>query len=393
MITAEVIFWILIVSVFYVYAGYGIILYVLNKLLGCRKSINDEHADWPEVTLFITAYNERDFVEMKMENCKKLDYPDAKLKILWITDGSDDGTDVLLRDYPEIEVYHQPERRGKIAAMNRGMQFVKTDIVVFCDANTLLNRESIKVIAEKFRDPKVGCVAGEKRIISESKENAASSGEGIYWKYESKLKQWDACLNSAVGAAGELFAIRTELFREVEPDTLLDDFVISLRIVAMGYRIEYSPYAYASESSSVSVKEELKRKIRISAGGIQSVFRLKKLLNPFKYGVFAWQFLSHKVLRWLWVPFILPVVFILNIAIVIWGDVSYTGVYAVLLILQVIFYLFVVAGWLLENRKIRFKIIFAPYYIFIMNYAVYHGLIRYIKGKQTVNWERARRAG
>lgn len=393
MLTVKVIFWILIISVFYVYAGYGLILYVVNMLFAGTQARKNENGEWPEVTLFITAFNEKDFVEMKMKNCKELDYPDAKLKILWITDGSDDGTDLLLMDYPDIAIYHEPERRGKIAAMNRGMQFVTTPIVVFCDANTLLNREAIKIIAEKFRDPKVGCVAGEKRIISESRENAASSGEGIYWKYESKLKQWDAYLHSAVGAAGELFAIRTELFREVEPDTLLDDFVISLRIVAMGYRIAYSPNAYASENSSVSVKEELKRKIRIAAGGIQSTFRLKKLLNPFRYGVFAWQFLSHKVLRWLWVPFVLPVILILNIVIVAAGDVSFTDSYTLILLLQILFYLFVIAGWLLENRKMRLKFLFAPYYIFIMNYAVYHGLLRYIKGKQTVNWERAKRAG
>jgi cellulose synthase/poly-beta-1,6-N-acetylglucosamine synthase-like glycosyltransferase len=392
MLTAEIIFWILMVSVFYVYIGYGLILYVITTVFINRKSYYSDGQEWPDITLFITAYNERDFVKKKMQNCYDLDYPDARLKIIWVTDGSDDGTETLLNEYTDVQVYHQPERRGKIAAMNRGMEFVKTPLVVFCDANTLLNNQALKVIAEKFNDHKVGCVAGEKRIISDVKENAASSGEGIYWKYESMLKQCDARLYSAVGAAGELFAIRTELFREVEPDTLLDDFVISLRIVEMGYRIEYSPYAYASETSSASVNEELKRKIRISAGGIQSVMRLGYLLNPFKYGVFAWQFLSHKVLRWLWVPFVLPVIFVLNIILVLYGNYSIFSIYNVILILQLLFYTAAMLGWMMQDRKTRLKMLFAPYYIFIMNYSVYLGLIRYLRGRQTVNWERAKRA-
>ena len=149
--------------------------------------------------------------------------------------------------------------------MNRGIKFVKTPIVIFSDANTLLGKDSIMRIAQMFADPKVGCVSGEKRIFNANEEAASAAGEGIYWKYESTLKRWDAELYSAVGAAGELFAIRTELFNEVEPDTLLDDFIISLRVAMKGYKIDYDPEAYAIETASANVKEELKRKIRIAA--------------------------------------------------------------------------------------------------------------------------------
>ena len=166
-------------------------------------------------------------------------------------------------------------------AMNRGVKFVETPIVVFSDAITTLGKESIRRIVKLFQDPKTGCVSGEKRIVNG--EKAAAAGEGLYWKYESTLKKWDAELNSVVGAAGELFAIRTELFQEVEPDTILDDFIISLRVAMKGGSIQYDPEAYAIETASANVKEELKRKIRIAAGGIQSVIRLWPLLNIFKY--------------------------------------------------------------------------------------------------------------
>ena len=273
----RIIFWIMLFIVFYAYIGYGILLYVIIKIrriLGIAK-MQEQIPDYePEVTLFIAAYNEKDFVNEKIKNSRELDYPQNKLRMVWVTDGSDDGTPELLKQYEGVEVHHLPQRSGKIGAMNRGMKLVNTPVVIFCDANTLLGKESIRRIVTLFSNPKVGCVSGEKRIIGKEKDGAAGAGEGIYWKYESTLKKWDAELYSVVGAAGELFAIRTELYQEVEKDTLLDDFIISLRVAQNGFTIQYDPEAYAIETASANVKEELKRKIRISAGGIQSVVRL-----------------------------------------------------------------------------------------------------------------------
>jgi cellulose synthase/poly-beta-1,6-N-acetylglucosamine synthase-like glycosyltransferase len=264
----KITFWLLLFIVFYAYVGYGILLFLIiriRRMLGINKS-HYENLDYePEVTLFIAAYNEKDFVAEKIKNSRELDYPADKLHMIWVTDGSNDGTPEELFNYEGIEVHHLPQRSGKIGAMNRGMKFVKTPIVVFCDANTMLGRESVRRIVNLFSDPKVGCVSGEKRIFGKEKDAAAGAGEGLYWKYESKLKKWDAELYSVVGAAGELFAIRTELFEEVERDTLLDDFIISLRVAQKGYTIQYDPEAYAIETASSNVKEELKRKIRISA--------------------------------------------------------------------------------------------------------------------------------
>lgn len=379
--------------VFYVFIGYGILvsMFVLVKSV-FRSDIKKVTGDLPNVTMFIAAYNEKDYAEAKTRNCFDLDYPVEKLEIIWVTDGSDDGTDQILKQIKGITVLHEPERNGKIAAMNRGMAFVHSPIVIFSDANTFLNREAVRNIVQAFQDPHVGCVSGEKRISGKTKDNAAGTGEGLYWKYESFLKKNDALLYSAVGAAGELFAIRTELFKEVEKDTLLDDFMISMRIVASGYKIAYTPDAFATETASASVKDEMKRKIRISAGGIQSVVRLRQLLNPFRYFVFSWQFISRKVLRWLFVPFALPALFAINFIILIDKGFYQHGIYQVIMSLQVLFYLMAIFGWILRDSKISFKILFLPYYIFIMNYAVFPGLIRYFRGKQSVNWERAKRA-
>lgn len=387
-------FWVLVFVVFYAYAGYGILLYILVKIkrLISGKKIHFSSEFEPEVTLFVAAYNEKDFIEAKVSNSLQLDYPEDKLKLVWVTDGSDDGTPEMLRKYPRLEVHHQPARAGKIGAMNRGMKLVNTPIVIFTDANTMLNPEAIRNIVRHYENPKVGGVAGEKRIAAGKADAAAGAGEGIYWKYESALKRLDSELYSVVGAAGELFSVRTSLFHEVEKDTLLDDFILTMRITQQGYLVRYEPEANATETSSANVEEELKRKIRISAGGLQSVARLKPLLNIFMYGTLSFQYISHRVLRWTLAPLALPFIFLINLFIALNYGLISLNLYNILFWGQVLFYLAALAGWYLENRKLKVKVLFVPYYFFIMNLSVYLGLRRLIRGRQSVNWERAKRA-
>lgn len=394
MTTAILTFWILVFLVFYAYAGYGILLYLLVRL---KRMLHGNKASWdsgfePEVTLFVAAYNEKDYVRSKVENSLALDYPEEKLHLVWVTDGSDDGTPEILSTWKRLKVYHQPERAGKIGAMNRGMKLVTTPFVIFTDANTMLNPEAIRNIIRHYADPKVGGVAGEKRIAVKEKDAAAGAGEGIYWKYESALKRLDSELYSVVGAAGELFSVRTELFHDVEKDTLLDDFILTMRITQQGYVVRYEPEANATETSSANVEEELKRKIRISAGGLQSIVRLKALLNVFRYGTLSFQYISHRVLRWTLAPLALPFIFLLNLLISLEKGLFQPGFYPVLFWSQVLFYLAALSGWYLENRKVKIKLLFVPYYFFIMNLSVYLGFKRFIRGRQTVNWERAKRA-
>ncbi len=178
-------------------------------------------------------------------------------------------------------------------------------------------------------------MAGEKRIAVQSKDNAASGGEGLYWKYESTLKALDARLYSAVGAAGELFAVRRELFEEMRTDTLLDDFILSLRIVMQGHTIAYCANAYAVESGSADMREEEKRKVRIAAGGVQSIWRLRPLLNPFRYGTFCFQYISHRVLRWSLTPILLFLLLPLNTILIF--TTSTPLLYAIIWLLQTFF--------------------------------------------------------
>jgi len=387
----EIFFWILIALIIYTYIGYGFIVALIVKLLGLDKKNKNELEEFPPVTLFVAAYNEKDFIDVKMRNSFELDYPKDKITFLWITDGSNDGTPDLLRKYEGVKVLHEDKRSGKTAAILRGIKYVETSIVIFCDGNTLLNKETIKGVVKAFQDPKVGCVAGEKRIFHKDSDSASGSGEGAYWKYESILKKLDSALYSAVGGVGEIFALRRELFEPVEVDTLLDDFVITLKIAMKGYKIKYVPEATAYETPSDNVDEELKRKIRISAGGYQAIERLSPLLNPFKHGILSLQFWSRKVLRWVFVPYAFLILFPLNLYLAYTVSFQPFHYFTIIFYLQVFFYFIILIGKLLANINIKFKLIFLPYYIFIMNYAAILGSFRYFKGNQSVNWERAKR--
>ena len=376
-----------IIVVFYAYLGYGLLLYVLIKIKRVfNKSPLVSPIFEPEVTLLVAAYNEEDFIQSKIENSLALDYPQGKLKFLFVTDGSSDKTAEIISKYPAIQLMHKPERRGKIAAVERSMPYVVTEIVVFTDANTLLNKGAIKNIVRHYANPKVGVVSGEKRILNRNADEAVGAGEGIYWKYESLLKKWDYELYSVVGAAGELFSIRTALYRPIPPDSLIEDFYMTLQIAKRGHKIAYDPEAFALEEPSASVGEELKRKIRIAAGGIQSVARMKELLNPFRYGWLSFQYISHRVLRWTLAPLALPVIFISNLMLMPVNSFFYTMFW-----LQCAFYIIALIGYWMERKNLRLKLLFVPYYFCLMNYAVYRGFFRYIRGSQSVLWEKAKR--
>ncbi len=384
----EAAFWFSVFIVFYTFIGYGILLYLLVKvrrLLAGRRGTPD-FEKLPSVTLVVAAYNEADILREKISNTLRLSYPEDKLEILFVTDGSSDDSPRIVGEYERIRLLHEAERKGKIHAIHRAMQQVESEVVVFTDANTFLNREALLLIARHYAEPSVGAVSGEKRVHIDSVSDA-TAGEGIYWKYESALKKLDSELYSVVGAAGELFSVRRSLYEAVPEDTILDDFMISLKIAEKGYRIVYEPEAFAMEHASESVGEEFKRKVRIAAGGIQSICRLSGLLNPFNNFLLSFQYVSHRVLRWTVTPFLLVLAFFSNAVLAFDGHL----VYGALFTAQVVFYSAAFAGYLLSRTKMKVKVLFVPYYFCFMNYAVVAGIIRYLGKRQSSAWEKARR--
>lgn len=393
MTALKIAFWACLFLVFYTYIGYGMLLWLLvaiKRLVRGRavKTALPPDEALPDVTFMICAYNEQDVVAMKMDNTHQFDYPQDKLHIVWVTDGSTDGTNERLSHYPDVTVVYSPERRGKTAALNHGISQVTSDITVMTDANTMVNPQAIREIVRCFLDPQVACVAGEKRVMARHEGQAAAEGEGLYWKYESALKRLDSELYSAMGAAGELNAIRTSLYEPMPENALLDDFVMSMRLVDKGYKIAYTSDAYAMEYGSADIHEESKRKRRIAAGGLQSIWWLRKMLNPFRQPTVAFQYISHRVLRWSITPIAMLALIPLNIALVL----LHAGtVYTVIAVLQLLFYLAAALSWLLERQGRRQKLLYVAYYFLFMNVNVFRGMKYLYAHKGGGTWEKAKR--
>lgn len=345
---------------------------------------------WIPVTIVIPAFNEDLLLDQKIRNTLAIDYPADKLKIIFVTDGSTDRSGEIINKYPSIILLHQAERKGKLAAIKRGMQQVKTPVVVFSDANAALNKECIQKIVVHYMDPATGGVAGEKKIINNQHSSAVGEAEGIYWNYESFMKKQDAAFNTVVGAAGELFSIRTELFPLLNDNIILDDFVISMKVCLQGYKIRYEPEAFATEFPSASLAEEKKRKIRISAGAYQSIGYLKGALNFFKYPLLGFQYISRRLLRWIVCPLMLIILLLSSSLLVAarWKDF-----YSIFLFIQLLFYVMAFAGWLVIRSGKRAGILTIPFYFVFMNYCLVNGFIKFIQGKQTVLWEKSIRQG
>ena len=393
MAVLKIFFWICVFLVFYTYIGYGILLWVLVQIKRFVKGKVVKAAlpadeDLPDVTFMVCAYNEQDVVDMKMENMHQLYYPHSKLHMMWVTDGSTDETNDRLGRYPDVEIVFSPERRGKTAALNHGISMVKTDLTIMSDANTMVNPEAVREIVRCFQDPQVACVAGEKRVMARHEGQAAAEGEGLYWKYESALKRLDSELYSAMGAAGELNAIRTRFYRAMPENALLDDFVMSMRMVDNGYKIAYSPEAYAMEYGSADLNEESKRKRRIAAGGLQSVWWLRKMMNPLRNPVVAFQFVSHRVLRWSITPVALLTLIPLNVVLVI---MKAGPVYNVIGALQLLFYLAALISWFMERQGRKNKLLYVPYYFLFMNLNVFKGMKYLCSHQSSGAWEKAKR--
>ena len=394
MLTLKILFWAMLLIVFYTYIGYGILLYIIIRLKRFfrgkpREAVLPPDEELPDMTLLICAYNEEDVVAEKMKNTLAIDYPKDKFRIMWVTDGSNDHTNELLKAYPEVDIVFSPERRGKSAALKHGLRELKTRYVAFTDANTMLNPSAMKEIARQFMDPTVGCVSGEKRVMAKKDGDMAAEGEGLYWRYESTLKRWDSELYSTMGAAGELYAIDPTLVREVPDEALLDDFMMSMYVVEAGKRIAYAPDAYAQEYGSANIFEESKRKRRIAAGGLQSIWWLRRMLNPMRQPLVTFQYVSHRVLRWSVTPVAMIILLIVNGLLSIMGAGLF---YDIILILQILFYTMALIGWLSSLYGHKNKILYTIYYFVFMNINVFRGMAYLRTHGKSGAWEKAKRS-
>lgn len=372
-------FWLSGLAVFWTYIGYPLAI----SLLAYLRPRPHRRADiYPSVSFIIPAYNEEAVIAQKLENTLGLDYPPDHLEIIVVADGSTDQTVAIATRFApwEVRVLFQPERRGKIAAMNRAVSYAQGEILVFSDANAMLEPESLRALVRNFADPQTGCVSGEKRI--RQNHYVQAQGESAYWRYEAWLKRAESLVNTTIGAVGEFFAIRRELYRPLREDCIIEDFVLSMQLVMEGWRVVYEPEAIAWEEASPSLVAEWERRARMSAGGFQAIGQLSKLFSP-HYVLTLWQFLSHKLLRWL-APFFL---------ILAWGSafaLYRVPFYRWLFWGQTFFYALASLGGLLALGGIRWRPFWLAFYFCFANATALGGFWRYVTRRQNVIWKRVR---
>ncbi len=387
MLFLKIIFFLSCFIVLYNYAGYAIIVVLFNKFFKRKKIADSASASLPTVSFIVAAYNEQDCMRQKIENSLQQNYPAHRIEYIFITDGSTDNTPNIVKEYSQVKLLHSDQRAGKSAALNRAVSLANNNILIFSDANTNLNVDAVMNIAKHYADPNTGGVAGEKKVLKAS-ENEVGGSEGLYWKYESFLKKIDSEFYSVVGAAGELFSVRKELYEPIQNNIILDDFVISLKIAKRGYRIQYEPNAYASELPSFSLKEEEKRKIRISAGAFQAMAILKSLFKFWKQPRLSFLYISHRVLRWTLTPLSLIIAFISNAVLFFYSDHPF---FKITFVAQLLFYGFAFLGGAFPSQTKNIKLVKLAYYFVFMNISVIRGFFRYMKGSQSASWEKAKR--
>lgn len=389
-------FWLSIAAIVYTYAGYPALLGLLARLRPKQRPAAGS-ATLPSLTLIITAYNEEAVIVRKLENSLSLDYPGQKLQIIVAADGSEDRTADIVRKYAgrDVELSYSPPRRGKMAAINRAMPLARGEIVVFSDANNMYRPDALRELVAPFSDPRVGAVTGAKSIIKDG--DALGQSEGLYWKYESYIKEQESRLGCCTGAAGEIMAIRRDLF-EPPPDGIInDDFYMALRLAQRGYDVVYNARAVSTERVSGSARDEMTRRARIVAGRYQAMAHAHRLV-PWQRPLVAWQVISHKFMRPL-VPVAMLGALLSNLAGVIRPARPAGSRFArlappfnwLLLAAQVVFYGLAWAGGYVERDSRRGKLLYLPAFLVNSNLAALAGLYRFLSGRQTVLWQRVPR--
>ncbi len=377
---------ILLISVLIILFGYGLYALILPSP---NKNDTEEVNDWPNVSFIIPAYNEQDFLEAKIKNTLDCDYPLDKLELIVAADGSDDNSKELVQGLG-IRYENNGQRLGKGMAMNRARNYAKHDILIFSDANAMLNHQAIKEIVRPLISDKYAMSSGEKKVITKHDAENASAGEGLYWKYESYLKKRDSDFYTLVAAVGELFAIKKEAYEDIPSNFLLDDFFQTASVLRQGKRIKYTPNALATEYGSLNFKEEIKRKIRIAAGGYQSMAHFSDLFNPLKNWKITYLFVAHRVLRWTIIPLLY---FSLPLYLVAMSYTSPSPVYFLGTAAAVLYFLLSAVGYWFNSKDKKAAFFFnIPFYISLMNYCALAGGLKYFRGIQSGAWEKSKRA-
>jgi cellulose synthase/poly-beta-1,6-N-acetylglucosamine synthase-like glycosyltransferase len=365
----------------YTFAGYPALVAALARIR--PRPVRADRNLEPSVSLIVVAHNEEAVIEARLRNCLELDYPRERLELIVVADGSDDRTAEIARSIDGVEVLHRPERRGKLHAMNRAAAAARGQVLIFSDANNRYGRDALRELVAPFADPSVGVVSGRK-AIDDGTGRALDQAEGLYWRYESRLKEWETRTGSVTAVAGEIIAFRREAFPEAPPGTITDDFAQAMLAAADGWRVVYAPGAVSLEVASATIGDEATRRARIVSGRGQALAHVLPRVarrNP----RLAFQVVSHKGLRPV-VPWALVTAALASVVSVRRQRWARAAVAA-----QSLFYGAAAAGSVAEGRGKRNRLLYLPYWFCRMNLATLRGLTDLARGRHDAIWVRVRR--
>lgn len=362
-----------VLLIFYSYIGYPVSLYVIGLFKNYHVK---REVQYPYVTLIITAYNEEKSIKEKLENTLAIIYPKDKMQVIISSDGSTDRTNSIVEKYTNnyIQLLAIQNRSGKENAQKEALSMANGEIIIFTDVATIIDPAGIESIVSNFADPTVGCVSSEDKLIG---RNGNPSGEGFYVRYEMFLRRMESKVNSLVGLSGSFFAARRSVCQDFSGD-VQSDFRTLLNSVKLGLRGICDPEAIGSYLDISDKNREYERKVRTVLRGLTVFFMHMEFLNIFKYGFFSYQYLCHKLLRWL-VPLFLIIAFIGNLFLARNSDI-----YFVVFIAQIIFYLVALWGWKIGNTSSN--LIKIPYYFLAVNASIFVAWWRYFKRQRVVMW-------
>lgn len=371
---AELVLWASLATVAYVYLGYPLTLALLPARKGAPGALRGR---LPRVSVVIAARNEATQIADTVRNKLAQDYPPELLEVVVVSDGSDDGTDALVAAIgsERVGLLRQEPRQGKTLALNRGVPAARGEIIVFSDANSRYEPDAVRRLVAAFDDGTVGYVTG-RLVYQDPGETAVGAGSGTYMQYENWLRRLESRVGSIVGVNGGVDAVRRNLYQPMRADQL-PDFILPLRVVEQGYRVVYRDDALSREESLGRQDDEYRMRVRVSLRALHGLADMRRLLAP-RHGLFAFQVLVHKVLRYLlFVP--LAAALIANVALL--DRTPYSWLFAA----QAACYGLAAVGWA-SGGRIRFRPVFVPFYFCLINVAAGEALARFIKGERQVLW-------
>ena len=384
----EWIFWGALAAVFFAYMGFPVVILVCSRIFGHRPTPppSQPRQQLPTVTILISALNEESIIRERLENVLSVDYPADRLETVIASDGSTDGTCMIVHRYAEtypgrIRLLDHKDRRGKATVLNTTLPLLRSEIVIFSDANTMFDSRSVLNLIRWFQDPTVGAVCGKLHLQD---AHSGKNVDGLYWRYENVLKDCEGRLGALLGANGAIYALRRTAFVPIPGDTIIDDFVIPLMSkLRFKHQIVYDSAAVATEETAPDIEGEFRRRCRIGAGNFQTLARMGPLLLPAQ-GWTSFTFFSHKVLRWFCPGFL-----VLALA----GNILLAAqpVYQWLLLGQAVFYLVAYLGHRLSKGTGLSRIARLSTMFVAMNLALAVGFWRWVSGQQRGLWQRTAR--